>query len=101
MMTPELNAPSEIVVMLTLPAGETGDPLLAKMPPASIAVSIIIGVAPHPAAGFVGDQIPCRTSDPVATGVKNVVIDVFVATPVFVVTASGWADCRTLYQEAA
>ena len=101
MMTPVLNEPSEIVVMLTLPAGETGDPLLAKIPAASIAVSIIIGVAPAPAVGCVGDQIPCRTNDPVATVVRAVLMDVFVAATVFVVDASGWADCLTLYQDAA
>ena len=100
MMTPVLKVPSEIVVMVTLPAGETGDPLLAKIPAAPIAVSISIGVAPTPAAGCVWDQIPCRTNDPVATVVRDVVIDVFVAATVFVVDASGWADCFTLYQDA-
>ena len=101
MTTPVLNEPSEIVVILTLPAGETGDPLLTKIPAASIAASISIGVAPAPAAGCVGDQTPCRTNDPLATVVRAVVIDVFVAATEFVVKASGWADCFTLYQDAA
>jgi hypothetical protein len=50
MMTLVLNEPSESVVMLTFPAGETGDPLLAKIPAPSKAVSVTIGLAPSPAA---------------------------------------------------
>ena len=50
MMTPVLAAPSEIVVMLTFPAGETGDPLLTKIPAPPNCVSVSIGVAPAPAA---------------------------------------------------
>ena len=100
-MTPVLELPSEIVVMLTFPAGETGDPLLAKIPAPSNAASVSIGVAPVPAARCPKDQSPCTTSDPVATVVRDVVIDVLAAAAVFVVDASGWADCFTLYQDAA
>jgi hypothetical protein len=101
MMTPVLDAPSEIVVMLTFPGGETGDPLLAKIPAPSNAVSVSIGLAPDPATRCPEDQTPCTTNDPVATVVRDVVIEVLVAAAVFVVDASGWADCSTLYQDAA
>ena len=100
-MTPVLCVPSEIVVMLTFPAGETGDPLLAKIPAPPIAVSITIGVAPAPAAGCPKDQSPCTTSDPAAIVVRDVVVDVLATGAVFVVNASGWADCLTLNQDAA
>lgn len=100
-MTPVLELPSEIVVMLTLPAGETGDPLLAKIPPASNAASVSIGAAPDPAARCPKDQSPCTTSEPLAIVVRDVVTEVTAAAAVFVVDASGCADCFTLYQEAA
>src|SRR5215471_13258021 len=101
MITPVLCAPSEMVVMLTLPAGETGDPLLAKIPAPPIAESITIGVAPVPANGCPKDQIPCITNDPAAAVVSDVLIDVLVAAVVFVVVASGCVVCLTLYQDAA
>lgn len=101
MMTPLLEAPSEMVVMLTFPAGETGDWLLAKIPAPPVAASVSIGVAPVLAARCPKDQSPCKTNDPVATVVRDVVIDVLVAAAVFIVDASGWADCLTLYQDAA
>jgi hypothetical protein len=101
MMTPVLDAPSEIVVMLTFPAGETGDPLLAKIPAAPNAASVTIGVEPAPGARRPADRIPCTTNDPVATVVRDVVTEVLVEGAVFVLEASGCADCFTLYQEAA
>jgi hypothetical protein len=87
--------------MLTLPAGVTGDALLTKIPAPPVAASITIGVAPDPVAKCPYDQIPCTTSDPLATVVREVVVDVLAAGAVFVVDASGWAVCFTLYQEAA
>src|SRR5215471_20564037 len=101
MMTPVLAAPSEMVVMLTFPGGETGDPLLTKIPPASNATSVSIGVAPAPASRCPKDHIPCTTNDPVATVVKEVVMEVLAAAAVFVVKASGCAAWFTLNQEAA
>ena len=101
MMTPVLIVPSDIVVMFTLPAGETGELVLAKMPAPPIAASITIGVAPVPAARCPKDQTPCTTNDPEATVVREVVADVFVAGSVFVVNASGWPVCLTLNQDAA
>jgi len=101
MMTPVLCVPSEIVVMLTFPGGDTGDPLPTKIPAPPIAESTSIGVAPAPAAGCPKDQSPCTTSEPAADVVRDVVMDVFVAGAVFVVDASGCAVCFTLYQEAA
>jgi hypothetical protein len=101
MMTPLLATPSGIVVMLTFPAGETGEPLLANIPAPSNAVSVSIGVAPIPAARCRKDQSPCTTNDPVATVVRDVVIDVLPAPAVLVVDASGWPDCFTLYRDAA
>lgn len=101
MMTPELAAPSEIVVMGTLPAGETGDPPLTNIPPESNAASVSISVAPAPGVKCPNDQSPCNTKEPLATVVRDVVIEVAVAGVVFVTNASGWADCLTLYQEAA
>jgi hypothetical protein len=41
-MAPELVVPSEIVVMLTFPAGVTGDCPLTKIPPPSKAASVMI-----------------------------------------------------------
>jgi hypothetical protein len=101
MITPELSVPLENVVMLTFPDGETGDPLLAKIPPPPYVLSMTIGLAPGPATKFASDQIPCTTNDPVALVVSDVVRDVLVAAAVFVVDASGWADCCTLYHDAA
>src|SRR5579862_9860338 len=45
-----LKVPSEIDVMLTLPAGVTGEPLLAKIPAPSNAASVSMGAEPVPAA---------------------------------------------------
>lgn len=87
--------------MVTLPAGDTGDWLLAKIPAPPIAESITIGVAPAPAARWPKDHRPCTISEPLATVVSDVVVDVTAAAAVFVTDASGWADCLTLDQEAA
>jgi hypothetical protein len=96
-----LIVPSEIVVMLTFPAGETGEPLLAKMPARPNAESITMGVAPVLAARCPKDQTPCTTNDPAAMVVREVVADVFVAGSAFVVNPSSWAVCLTLNQDAA
>lgn len=101
MTTPVLNVPSEIVVMLTFPAGVTGELLLANIPPASNALSMMIGATSAALAIWVSDQTPCTTKDPGATVANEVVMDVLAAGAEFVVSASGWADCFTLNHDAA
>ena len=59
-----------------VPAGETGDPLLAKIPAPPNAASVSIGAAPDPAARCPKDQSPCTTSEPLATVVRDVVTEV-------------------------
>lgn len=88
-MTPLLKVPSEIEVILTLPGGVTGDPLLAKIPAPANAASVRIGAAPVPAAKWPYDQIPWITNDPLAIVVSDVVTEVVATGAVFVTKASG------------
>ncbi len=78
-----------MVVMLTNPAGETGEPPLAKMPAPSKAASVMIGVAPTPGPRWPYDHKPSTTSAPDATVVSEELNDVFPTPVVFVVNASG------------